>query len=237
MRATPTPSLLVSVRSVAEAEAAAAGGAALIDVKEPAAGSLGRAADETIAAVIAWADGRRPVSAALGELRDNPAPVACAGLSYAKWGLAGCGGRGDWCRELAGAARRLQQADPECKLVPVAYADWQRAQAPSPKDVCQFTGAHACGAMLIDTWQKDGTTLLDWLRLDEVMHLCWTAPVPVALAGSLGPNEVQALLPARPAWFAVRGAVCGGGRGGTVERERVARLVTLLRQDSRATEE
>ena len=44
--------LLVSVRSVEEAEAALAGGADLIDVKEPTRGSLGRADDAVIAAIL-----------------------------------------------------------------------------------------------------------------------------------------------------------------------------------------
>ena len=47
-----TPRLLVSVRDAVEAEAALAGGAHLIDVKEPARGALGRADDATIAAVV-----------------------------------------------------------------------------------------------------------------------------------------------------------------------------------------
>ena len=64
------PRLLVSVRDAAEAAAALAGGAALIDVKEPARGSLGRADAATIAAVVAAVGGRVPVSVALGELRE-----------------------------------------------------------------------------------------------------------------------------------------------------------------------
>src|SRR5438128_1572682 len=62
------PGLLVSVRSAAEAEIAIGAGAALIDVKEPSRGPLGRADDTTIAAVVKQVAGRRPVSAALGEL-------------------------------------------------------------------------------------------------------------------------------------------------------------------------
>ena len=42
------PGLLVSVRSAAEALAALAGGADVIDVKEPNQGSLGAADDDTI---------------------------------------------------------------------------------------------------------------------------------------------------------------------------------------------
>src|SRR5262245_59925297 len=84
------PRLLVSVRSAAEAEAALAGGASLIDVKEPGRGSLGRPDNEIVAAVLRCVAGRRPVSAALGELMDRPALFQLPGLSYAKWGLAGC---------------------------------------------------------------------------------------------------------------------------------------------------
>ncbi|MEX0885938.1 MAG: (5-formylfuran-3-yl)methyl phosphate synthase, partial [Phycisphaeraceae bacterium] len=42
------PGLLVSVRNVAEARAAMAGGADVIDIKEPAAGALGAASPTTI---------------------------------------------------------------------------------------------------------------------------------------------------------------------------------------------
>src|SRR4051812_283713 len=86
--------LLVSVRSPAEAEAALAGGAAIIDVKEPDNGALGRAASEVLAGVLAVVAGRRPVSAALGELLEpeGDLPAELARLAYVKWGLAGCGG-------------------------------------------------------------------------------------------------------------------------------------------------
>ena len=43
--------LLVSVRSLGEAQAALVAGAAVIDVKEPLRGSLGRADDATISAL------------------------------------------------------------------------------------------------------------------------------------------------------------------------------------------
>src|SRR5262245_27316757 len=109
--------LLVSVRSAAEAEVALAGGATLIDVKEPARGSLGRADDMTIAAVLHVVAGRRPVSAALGELVDKSSLLRCSGLAFVKWGLAGAA-RLDWRSDLD---RRLRIAGPQ--TVVVAYAD------------------------------------------------------------------------------------------------------------------
>src|SRR4051812_12944434 len=92
--------LLVSVRSAAEAEAALTGGAGLIDVKEPSRGPLGRADDATIAAVVRIVAGRVPVSAALGELADGQPAYPGPGLAFVKRGLAACGARPDWGRDL-----------------------------------------------------------------------------------------------------------------------------------------
>src|SRR3984893_8146145 len=100
--------LLVSVRSPVEAQLALRAGAALIDVKEPARGSLGRADDALIAGVVRAVAGRRTVSAALGELVEYPAPPQVEGLSFVKWGLAGTNGS-DWRKELCDACRRLQR--------------------------------------------------------------------------------------------------------------------------------
>src|SRR5262249_22964466 len=125
--------LLVSVRSAAEAVAALEGGADLIDVKEPSRGSLGRADDRVIADVIQAVAGRKPVSAACGELLEwLVSPQRKQGspqLRYAKWGLAGCCGFGDWPLLLETAAEQLPV---DCRPVAVAYADWQRAAAPPP---------------------------------------------------------------------------------------------------------
>lgn len=209
------PSLLVSVRSAEEAELALAGGAALIDVKEPAHGSLGRADTATLAAVLNRVAGRRPVSAALGEFVETPAPVVAEGLAFAKWGLSSCGLRPGWRRELKMVGDLLRGTAPRCQLVAAAYADWQRAHAPPPFEVAAFAAAEGCGAFLLDTWRKDGTTLLDWVSPGEAARLtqvCHSAGVRVALAGSLGEHEVRALRDVAPDWFAVRGAVCQQGR-------------------------
>src|SRR5262245_16212587 len=68
----PTPGLLVSVRHSDEVDIAINGGARLIDVKEPTRGALGRAENAVVADVVTKVAGRRPISAALGELSDGP---------------------------------------------------------------------------------------------------------------------------------------------------------------------
>jgi len=70
------PQLLVSVRNLAEAEAAVAGGCDLLDLKEPANGPLGMADPATIETIARW---RRqhaptvPLSIAAGDVQDWPA--------------------------------------------------------------------------------------------------------------------------------------------------------------------
>lgn len=225
--------LLVSVRSAMEATAALRGGAALIDVKEPAHGSLGRASGDAIAEVVRVVAGGRPVSAALGELADTPNMSVEPGLAYVKWGLAGVGE--NWRSQLHSTMRQLSEHQPNCRVVAVAYADWRRAGAPTPQEVCSFALAHPVGAFLIDTWKKDGSTLLDWLAVREIEQLrerCRAGGVPIALAGSLGPDEIRTLLPIRPDWFAVRGAACQGRqRESAIDEEKVRHLAALLRAE------
>jgi uncharacterized protein (UPF0264 family) len=228
--------LLVSVRSVLEAQTALAGGAALIDVKEPARGPLGRADDAVIRAVVAAVAGRRPVSAALGEWADGAGDLPDADLTYVKWGLAGCQRRADWrwnLRTLLGRQVRPQ-------IVLAAYADWQCAQAPSVDEVLALAQEQPGSVMLVDTCCKDAATahrqrpnLLDWLPvawLEDLCERCRQARVKIALAGSLGLPQIAALRDARPDWFAVRGAVCADGdRCATVNADKVRQLVDLLR--------
>ncbi len=234
---TGPPRLLVSVRSGDEARAALRGGAALIDVKEPRHGALGRADDAVIGEVVAAVAGRCPVSAALGELRDERGAGPPDGLAFVKWGLAGYGATPRWAAALA--ARRSGTAE----VVAVAYADSRCALAPSIDAVLAFA-AQRGGVLLLDTYCKDAPrpsadrpTLLDWLpaaRVEEFCADCRAARVRVALAGSLGPSEIRALLPARPDWFAVRGAACTGGRDGTVCATRVRALADLIGAGPRA---
>ena len=243
--------LLVSVRSAAEAETALVGGAALIDVKEPSRGPLGRADEAVVRSVVQTVAGRTPVSAALGELFDQAErPYSALGsLDFVKWGLAGA--TRDWQQVFLRSARSLSESNstafPAPQAVLVAYADADRACAPPVGDVVAFACRRSWPAtqhvLLLDTTTKSPQpsspcrpTLLDWLPLEEVVRLCVrcrAADVRVALAGCLGAGEIRRLLPARPDWFAVRGAACmGQDRQQTVCADRVRGLVRLLTEES-----
>jgi uncharacterized protein (UPF0264 family) len=227
------PKLLVSVTSALEAEAALAGGADVIDVKDPSRGALGRADGDVIDAVRAVLAGRRPVSAALGELCEflGSAP---AGVDYVKCGLAGLAGAKNW----QGLWGQFREAAGRAQAVVVAYADWQCAKAPPLDAVRSFACRCPGSILLVDTACKERTlrgrpaTLCDWLPFDDIAALICEvhrAAGQIALAGSLGLAEIDGLRHLGPDWIAVRGAACrNDDRDSTVDPERVRGIKTLL---------
>jgi uncharacterized protein (UPF0264 family) len=226
--------LLVSVRSADEAAAAVAGGAALIDVKEPANGPLGVAHHETVAAVLAAVGGAVPVSAALGEWSPHAVTEAHwhlrLPLAFVKWGLAGYGNPPSWGEDLLDARR---QVPAPTEVVCVAYADWQAANAPPPAELVKFAKRFRYRAFLFDTFAKDGSTLLDHLPIAELKELVTSlkrSSVQVAVGGSLKLDQVKQLKPIGADWLAVRGAVCvGGGRDADLDPVRLKRWADALR--------
>lgn len=225
--------LLVSVRSAEEALTALAGGADLLDIKEPSRGSLG-AADSAVWREIAEVVNEKcPLSVACGELSDPPtAAIPCdhwQGISLAKIGPAGTAndwhGRWDRWREMLPAS---------VEPVVVAYADWRAASSLSPTAILAHGAQAGCRWALIDTWRKDGRSLLDivppaaiceWLAHAAELNLF------LVLAGSLRREEITTVSAWQPAAIAVRGAVCRGERTAAIDSKLVAELAALLKAE------
>jgi uncharacterized protein (UPF0264 family) len=225
--------LLVSVRSAEEADAALSGGADLIDVKEPARGPLGVAEAEVVAAVIDRVAGRVPVSAALGEWSPNAITEAHwhleLKLDYVKWGLAGYSPSPGWGEDLLDTRRELPVG---IEMVAVAYADWERAKSVPPGELVKFAKRFRFRAFLLDTFGKDGKTLLDVVKpavVGELVESLRRVGVKVALGGSLRPEQVKQLKGVNPDWYAVRTAACAGGkRDGVIDPSRVKKWKDAL---------
>lgn len=227
--------LLVSVRSAEEAEAALAGGADFIDVKEPRRGALG-CADPAVLCAVAEAVGERaPLSAALGELAVPRPPEiyrALAGYQFAKLGLADAAKLGDWPAQWRRAANELPEG---VRPVAVAYADWQRCSAPSPWAILHHARAHDCAALLIDTFHKDGSTIFDAIECDElapILAAARQADLLTLIAGSLRTCDLPNAVAVAPDVLAVRGAVCRGARTAAVCAELVAEFRAELARNS-----
>ena len=222
--------LLVSVRDAEEARLAIAGGAAAIDVKEPAGGALG-AADSTVwHSVVAEVGNRVPLSAALGELQDVAAFSAAAlvQFQYAKVGLSGYRSDVAWPSRWRTVQNRLPSTT---ELVAVIYADHTRARSPRPRDVLSAAVDLGLKALLIDTFDKQHGNLLAHQSLDQLQSLCAAArknQMFIVLGGSLDVAAAREVLPLAPDWIAVRTAVCRTGRTGRIDQQRVQVLAATL---------
>lgn len=225
------PLLLVSVRDAAEAAAAVAGGAAIVDVKDPARGPLGRAAVEVLTACVAEVPPSLPWTVAAGELRELskrdaerlgsdlagcPRPPAAV-----KFGLSGTAGW-DWSPALDRLAAMLP---PGSVGVPVAYADASPAVAPPVLEVIETAARSGFPLVLIDTFDKAGGGLLDLVPLADIGRWVDSAragDISLLLAGRLRLAEIPLVAGCQPDAVAVRSAVCVGGRLGRIARRRVA---------------
>lgn len=247
--------LLVSVRNAIEAVAAADGGADIIDVKDPEQGSLGFAGWEVIQSIQRSINTSCTVSAALGELHEwkdhqgslNPSELPA--LHFAKIGLAqqqqqlaspaikldsnSTHDHGDrpseWITDWEFVRKQLPNVQ---QWVAVAYSDFQRCNAPEPRQVLDAAIATDCRILLLDTFLKDGRTTFDHLTESELRQLIQRSHsenIKVAIAGQVSANDVSRIQTLRPDIVAVRGAVCERqDRRKGIQQSQVVRLREAL---------
>jgi (5-formylfuran-3-yl)methyl phosphate synthase len=227
--------LLVSVRSRDEALAALAGGADVVDVKEPLYGPLGRATPAVWREVREVVPPPIPLSVALGELNDwldgddeNVAASSLVGVSYRKLGFSHA--PPDWfARWQALCTRWSKHVSSRPAWVAVVYIDWQAARAPDPDSIIRAASElDECEGVLFDTWGKTGGMRLDRTWKPRVDRVRDTGRF-VTLAGSLDIDAIKRLTVLEPDIFAVRGAACiGGDRLKTVDSQQVSELARAV---------
>jgi (5-formylfuran-3-yl)methyl phosphate synthase len=236
--------LLVSVVDVGEAREAAAAGADIVDVKNPAEGSLGAPSPSVIAGVRAAVPAELPVSAAIGDMPNLPGTAALAALGAARSGAAfvkvGLWGVGTEA-EAVGLLRAVREAGSGAVVVAAAYADASRlAQAPlAPALLPRVARAAGVGVCLLDTAVKDGSGLLDWLSRDELTSLvadAHAAGLQVALAGALRAEDLPVVRATGADIAGVRSAACSDGRrSGPLDAARVRALRAACAATPRAS--
>jgi uncharacterized protein (UPF0264 family) len=223
--------LLVSVRSAEEVAAALAGGADIIDAKEPARGSIGAVTPAVLSAIAARTPAWVPLGVALGDCTDLDelhASMDAARIAerraptYLKLGFAGMPSLARITRLLEAA---VATADP-AGIVAVGYADHGSAGTLPPEDVLRSAVKAGARGILVDTWRKDRRALLDHFSIERLASLsvgARAAGLLVALAGSLDGDAIARLAGLADV-VGVRGAACRGGRSGEVDAGRVAEL-------------
>ena len=225
---TGRPRFLASVTSAEEAQRALAGGAAIIDCKNPAEGALGALPPATVKAIATAVAGRATVSATIGDLIPEPEAVTAAAAAMAKTGVdlvkIGFFEGGD----AAATIRALGAHDfGRVRLVGLLLAD----RAPDFNLVGDMARAGFEGVML-DTASKDGRALPDVLdpdRLAQFVRLAHDAGLFAGLAGALRSHHIPAVAAFGPDIMGFRGALCSGKRReGPLEEDAVRAIARDL---------
>lgn len=230
------PKLLVSVRNKTEALSALEGGCDWLDVKDPSLGSLGAPSLADLAEISTISGSFLGWSSALGELEQlyddqwNLIGNRFPGLNLVKVGLSGCDGQTSWKPRLID----LRKQQPQLALAMVFYADRTAANSPAWEDIVDAAEQLESPIILIDTFRKNGQTLLDHLSLEQLKRIreeLRALHKGLALAGSLRAEQLAILIPeTHPNIVAVRGAACKSGRNSEVCPARVADLKRIMSQ-------
>jgi uncharacterized protein (UPF0264 family) len=230
--------LLVSVRDAIDASVALAGGADIIDAKEPAAGALGAVNLLTFLEIVAVVAETRPVTAALGDAVDertiarSAEAFANAGARLVKIGFAGISSR---ARVMSLVAAARDGAAAYAGVIATAYADADRVASLNPFAVTDAAVAAGATGVLLDTADKRGPglpglmppdTLHSWVRAARDARLL------VALAGKLTADDVPGLRDIGADIIGVRGAACDSDRTGQIVAARVRALKSALARRS-----
>ncbi len=225
--------LLVSVVDAGEGRVAAEAGADIVDVKNPAEGSLGAPSPAGIAAIRAAVPDALPVSAAIGDMPNLPGTAALAALGAAHSGAAfvkvGLWGASTEAEAVA-LLRAVREAASGAAVVAGAYADARRVpHAPlAPELLPRVARAAGVDVCLLDTAVKDGCGLLDWLSpqaLTALVDEAHALGLEMALAGALRAEDLPVVGAAGADIAGVRSAACAHGRRtGALDPSRVRAL-------------
>jgi uncharacterized protein (UPF0264 family) len=233
--------LLISSTNEEEAAEAVAGGADIIDVKNPKEGALGASFPWTIKRVREIAPASLEVSCTIGDLPNLPGSISLAalgaaatGVDYVKVGFGGVKTKGDAICLLRSAVRAAKDYDSEIKVVAVGYADAERANSISPLLIPEIADKANADVAMIDTAVKDGKTLFTFLTKEQISSISNDAHcrgLQLALAGSLRKEQIPSAYALKADIVGLRGAACTGGDrvNGQITRENVRQLAEIVK--------
>jgi uncharacterized protein (UPF0264 family) len=236
--------LLVSPTDEFEALEAVAGGADIIDVKNPAEGSLGANFPWILKRVREIVPSEIEVSATIGDVPYLPGTVSFAalgaatlGADYVKVGLYGPRSVDEAVNLMSNAVHAVRDFSGSVKMVAAAYADWRRAGTINPLSVPEVAKRSGSLVAMIDTKVKDGNRLFDFLTEKELrlfVSRSHEMGLRAALAGSLKKEDVPSLTKLDVDIIGVRAAVCDGNDriSGHITRTRVRELVNIVKENS-----
>ncbi|MCW4019493.1 MAG: hypothetical protein NWF00_12590 [Candidatus Bathyarchaeota archaeon] len=232
--------LLVSPMDEQEALEAVAGGADIIDVKNPKEGPLGASFPWTIRRIRQVTPQQLEVSCTLGDLPNLPGSASLAalgaastGVNYVKVSLYHLKTADQAVTFMQSIVKAVKDYNPEVKVVVAGYADASRVGSVEPLSVPRIARDAGCDLAMLDTAVKDGKTLLDFLRAGELKGFVDEAHrygLQSALAGNLKIGQLPVLCGLGVDIVGVRGATCAGGNRvtGHITKEKVKAIVQVI---------
>jgi uncharacterized protein (UPF0264 family) len=240
--------LLISPKDEKEAAEAIAGGADIIDVKNPKEGALGANFPWIIKRIREITPKNIEVSCTLGDVPNLPGAMSLAalgaattGVDYIKAGLYGLKTEEDAVYLTRSVTRAVRDFDSSIKVVITGYADASRVGSVNPMLIPDITHKAQADIAMIDTAVKDGKNLFTFLTINQLRSFVDAAHdhgLKAALAGSLKKEDLPAVYALGADVVGLRGAACTHGDrvDGRITRETVQELVEVVRRIEKQAE-
>jgi (5-formylfuran-3-yl)methyl phosphate synthase len=225
-----------------EATAAIAGGADIIDVKNPQEGPLGANFPWVIKGIRKITPRNIQVSCTIGEVPNLPGSISLAalgaaslGVDFIKVGLYGFKKIQEAVYLLENVNRAAKEYNPNIKLVAAGYADAQRVGTLDPMIIPEIASKAHVEVAMLDTAIKDGKNLFNFLTSQQLAKFVNSAHkfgLEVALAGSLRKQDLPVVYNLGADIAGARGAACTKNDRvkGHITEKQVRELVEIINQ-------
>jgi uncharacterized protein (UPF0264 family) len=234
--------LLISPINEKEAVEAIAGGADIIDVKNPKEGPLGANFPWVIQRIRQITPKDIEVSCTLGEVPNLPGSMSLAalgaattGVDYIKAGLYGLKTPAEAVYLMQNVVKAAKDFNPSVKVVVSGYADAGRIGTVDPLLIPEIAHKAQADIAMIDTAIKDGKSLFTFLTITQLRRFVDTAHnygLKAALAGSLKKEDLPVVHDLGADVAGLRGAACtlSDRVNGRITKEKVRELVEIVKR-------
>ena len=216
------------------------GGADIIDVKNPTEGPLGANFPWIIQDIVKIVPNNIETSCTIGEMPNCPGSISLAargaatiGVNYIKVGLSGLRKKQETINLLTNIVKSVKDYNSKIKVVITGYADAKKIGSINPLMVPKITSKVQADVAMIDTANKDGSSLFNYLNEHQLSNFINEAnkfKLITALAGSLKKEELTKVYSLGADIAGIRGAACtfGDSIKGQITRKRVSEIVGYL---------
>ncbi len=233
--------LLISSTEEKEAAEAIAGGADIIDVKNPKEGALGASYPWVTKRIREITPTNIAVSCTIGDVPNLPGTASLAalgaasmGVDYIKVGLYGLKTLDEAVHLMQQVTKAVKDYNSRIKVAATGYADAKRVGSVDPLLIPEIASKANADIAMLDTSIKDGKSLFTFLaatQLRAVVDEAHGYDLQVALAGSLRKEDLPAVYALGTDIAGLRGAACTRGDrvNGRVTKEKVRELAEAIK--------